>query len=106
MHPWCQELGRLYVGGWLARKSNSATSNTPQTHLKRTSNASQTVKKLKKNNVEKVGIYAYISSYTSIYLHTGKLLTGVETNGSLDNGLAVGWFGGCWVGWLAEWLSG
>ena len=33
-------------------------------------------------------------------------LTGVETNGSLVNGLAVGWFGGCWAGWLAGWLSG
>ena len=33
-------------------------------------------------------------------------LTGVETNGSLVNWLAVGWFGGCWVGWLAGWLGG
>ena len=33
-------------------------------------------------------------------------LTGVETNGALVNGLAVGWFGGCWVGWLAGWLGG
>ena len=33
-------------------------------------------------------------------------LTGVETNGSLVNGLAVDWFTGCWAGWLAGWLSG
>ena len=32
-------------------------------------------------------------------------LTGVETNGSLVNGLAVGWFGGCWAGWLAGWVA-
>ena len=77
VHPWCQELGRLECGG--AGKSTSATSNAPQTHLKRSSNAPQTLlkrssnapqtpKKMKKNIVEKSRfIYAYIPSYTSIY---------------------------------------
>ena len=43
--------------------------------------------------------------YIYIYILVNPL-TGVETNGSLVNGLAVDWFTGCWAGWLAGWLSG
>ena len=40
MHPWCQELGKLYVRRRDGKSERA--SNGPQTHLKRASNAAQT----------------------------------------------------------------